>query len=155
MLKIGKLTDYGILVLDALAQVGAVKQSTEELAMATGLTVSTLRKVMKTLVDAGLVIARRGAHGGYKLARSPQQIRILDVVEAFEGPVALTECSQSASDCEIQSSCSLVSGWMGVNELLMQILSRVTLEDVRQQTLSQHLPSTLLDANQRIRLINL
>jgi Rrf2 family protein len=110
---------------------------------------------MKTLVDAGLVIARRGAHGGYKLARSPQQIRILDVVEAFEGPVALTECSQSASDCEIQSSCSLVSGWMGVNELLMQILSRVTLEDVRQQTLSQHLPSTLLDANQRIRLINL
>ena len=155
MLKIGKLTDYGILVLDALAQVGAVKQSTEELATATGLTVSTLRKVMKTLVDAGLVIARRGAHGGYKLARSPLQIRILDVVEAFEGPVALTECSQSASDCEIQSSCSLVSGWMGVNELLMQILSRVTLEDVRQQTLSQHLPSTLLDANQRIRLINL
>ena len=155
MLKIGKLTDYGTLVLDALAQAGSVQQSTESLAVATGLTVSTLRKVMKTLADAGLVIAKRGAHGGYRLARAPQQVRILDVVEAFEGPVALTECSQSGSDCDIQSSCSLASGWMGVNELLMQILARVTLEDVRQQTLAKHLPAQVLDSHQRIRLVNL
>ena len=62
---------------------------------------------MKALVDGGLVIARRGAKGGYRIARPPAQISIRDVVEAFEGPIALTECSQGHNVCDITDTCNL------------------------------------------------
>ena len=64
MLRIGKLTDYGLVVLNQLAKAGAMKLSTDDIAQATGLTVATVRKVMKAIVDAGLVIAQRGSKGG-------------------------------------------------------------------------------------------
>ncbi|PIQ39347.1 MAG: SUF system Fe-S cluster assembly regulator, partial [Thalassolituus sp. CG17_big_fil_post_rev_8_21_14_2_50_53_8] len=70
MLKIGKLTDYGVVVLNELAQAGAVKLSTDDITGLTGLALPTVRKVMKALVDSGLVIAQRGARGGYRLARA-------------------------------------------------------------------------------------
>lgn len=155
MLKIGKLTDYGVVVLDHLAQIGSVQQSTEEIADATILPQPTVRKVMKALVDAGLVIAKRGAKGGYRLARAPEQIRILDVVQAFEGPIALTECSVDEHHCDIIENCSLSSSWGGINKLLMQVLARVSLEDVRKPEMQGRLYRELVDHSQRIDLINL
>ena len=155
MLKIGKLTDYGVVVLDQLARAGSVKQSADELSDATGLPLATVRKVMKALVDAGLVLAQRGARGGYRLARAPEQIRVLDVVQAFEGPVALTECSVDDHQCDITAHCSLASNWGGINQLLMQVLARVTLEDVRNPVLQDRLYRDLIDQSARIQLVNL
>jgi len=155
MLKIGKLTDYGVVVLDQLARAGAVKQSTESIGEATGLPLPTVRKVMKALVDGGLVIAQRGSKGGYRLARAPEQIRILDVVQAFEGPVALTECSTEDHQCDITAHCSLSSSWGGINTLMMRVLARVTLEDIRKPELQDRLYRELTDQSDRIQLINL
>ena len=76
MLKISKLTDYGVVVLNELAQAGGVKLSTDDIACKTGLAMPTVRKVMKALVDSGLVLAQRGARGGYRIARAPGQIRM-------------------------------------------------------------------------------
>src|SRR5690554_7136021 len=87
------MTDYGVLVLNNMVDAGAVKLTTDDLVRATKLSIPTIRRVMKALSDAGLVIAQRGAKGGYRLARSAGQIRILDVVQAFEGPISLTECT--------------------------------------------------------------
>ncbi len=155
MLKIGKLTDYGVVVLDHLAHAGSVKQSSEDIAEATVLPIPTVRKVMKALADAGLVIAQRGAKGGYRLALAPEQIRILDVVQAFEGPVALTECSVDDHQCDIIENCSLSSSWGGINKLLMQVLARVTLEDVRKPEMQDRLHRDLVDPSGRINLVNL
>lgn len=155
MLKISKLTDYGVVVLDQLARAGSVKQSTDDIGEATALPLPTVRKVMKALADAGLVIAQRGAKGGYRIARAPEQIRILDVVQAFEGPVALTECSTDDHQCEIIEACSLSSSWGGINTLLMQVLARVTLEDVRNPQIQDRLYKDLIDQSHRIQLVNL
>lgn len=146
MLRISKLTDYGVLVLNQLTDVGAIKLSTEDLVAATSLSLPTVRKVMKTLVDGGLVSAQRGANGGYRLARAASQIRMLDVVQAFEGPIALTDCAGHEQSCEIVESCSLSAKWGGVNELLVQFLIRVTLQDLRSpERQEQLIQNTLAD----------
>ncbi|MBQ0728920.1 MAG: SUF system Fe-S cluster assembly regulator [Thalassolituus oleivorans] len=155
MLKISKLTDYGIVVLNHLAQSASLQQSTDDIGLATGLATATVRKVMKALADAGLVITRRGARGGYRLARSPLQVSVLDVVEAFEGPVALTECSTDDHHCDITENCSLASNWGGINQLLMQVLSRVTLEDLRNPQVQDRLYRELVQQSPRIQLLNL
>jgi FeS assembly SUF system regulator len=155
MLRIGKLTDYGLVVLNQLALVGAVKQSTDEIAQATGLTIATVRKVMKALVDAGLVNAQRGSKGGYRIALAPAQISVLDVVQAFEGPISLTECSADDNHCEITDSCSLSSNWTGINELLLRVLSGITLDDIRNPDVQDQLHSDIVDQLQRIQLVNL
>ncbi|WP_419811009.1 SUF system Fe-S cluster assembly regulator [Bacterioplanoides sp.] len=155
MLKIGKLTDYGIVVLDQLARAGSVKLSTENIVDSTGLPLPTVRKVMKALADSGLVIAQRGARGGYRLALAPSQIRILDVVQAFEGPVALTECSVDNHQCDITAHCSLSSSWGGINTLMMRVLARVTLDDIRKPEMQDRLYRDLVDQSDRIQLINL
>lgn len=131
MLRMSKFTDYGVLVLNAMAEVGALRLSTEDLANNTQLSVATVRKVMKTLVDHGFVLAQRGAGGGYRLARAASQIRILDIVEAFEGPIMIADCVDVDYECEVPN-CTLVNHWSGINKLLEQFLARVSLEDIRE-----------------------
>lgn len=155
MLRIGKLTDYGLVVLNQLALVGSVKQSTDDIAHATGLSVATVRKVMKAIVDAGLVIAQRGSKGGYRIALAPSQISVLDVVQAFEGPISLTECSADDSRCEIIDSCSLASNWTGINDLLLRVLEGITLDDIRNPDVQDKLHRDIVDQFQRIQLVNL
>lgn len=155
MLRISKLTDYGVLVLNELADVGAVQLSSEELAAKTGLSMPTVRKVMKALVDSGLVLAQRGARGGYRLSRAAAQIRILDVVQAFEGPVALTECSSDEDLCDITASCSLSSSWGGVNQLLIKVLTRVTLQDIRNPERQEQLVQSMVPMTSFIELVSL
>jgi FeS assembly SUF system regulator len=155
MLRIGKLTDYGLVVLDQLALAGSMKQSTDDIAQATDLTVPTVRKVMKAIVDAGLVIAQRGSKGGYRIARAPAQISLLDVVQAFEGPISLTECSADDNHCEITESCSLASNWTGINDILLRVLGGISLADMRNHDLQDQLHQDIVDQLQKIQLVNL
>lgn len=155
MLRMGKLTDYGIVVLNQLALSGSVQQSTEALMESTGLNRATVRKVMKYLADAGLVLTRRGAQGGYKIARPPRHIRVLDVVQAFEGNVALTECSHDEHDCDIENTCSLANRWVGINQLLIQLLSRISLADLQDPTLLNNLAKDMMANASQISLVNI
>ena len=155
MLKISKLTDYGVVVLNVLAEAGSVKLSGDDIASRTGLAMPTVRKVMKALADSGLVIAQRGARGGYRIARAPAQIRMLDIVQAFEGPVALTDCAADEDACDITHSCSLSSNWGGVNQLITQVLARVTLNDIRQPERQQQLVKEAVPLTSFIELVDL
>lgn len=154
MLRISKMTDYGVVVLNKMVDAGAVRLSTDDLVQATQLSMPTIRKVMKTLSDAGLVTAQRGAKGGYRLTRAAAQIRILDVVQAFEGPVSLTECAGEDVQCEIIDSCSLSPNWNGVNQLLIQVLSCISLQDLRQPHRQQQLIQSTLQMNSYIELVS-
>lgn len=154
MLRISKMTDYGVVVLNKMVDAGAVRLSTEDLLQATQLPMPTIRKVMKTLSDAGLVIAQRGAKGGYRLARAASQIRVLDIVQAFEGPISLTECSSDDAQCEIIDSCSLSTSWNGINQLLVQMLSSVSLQDLRRPDRQQQLLESTLPISPLIDLVN-
>jgi FeS assembly SUF system regulator len=130
VLRISKLTDYGTVVLAHLAGDPAAVCSAADVAAATGIGVPTVSKLLKSLARAGLVTSTRGANGGYKLARAPRDISAADVIDALEGPVSITECSASDSNCDYESVCNVGSSWQRINVAIRRSLEEVSLIDL-------------------------
>ncbi|MDB6164778.1 MAG: system Fe-S cluster assembly regulator [Xanthomonadaceae bacterium] len=127
MLRVTKLTDYATVVLTALAARPDLVLSAPELAEHAGLEIPTVAKLLKPLAQAGLVSAFRGAHGGYRLARPASDISLIDVVEAMEGPLGMTECSLHGGACGIEHSCGVRANWRRINDVVADALRSVTL----------------------------
>lgn len=127
MLRMGKLTDYATVVLASLAQEPARHRAAADLAESTRLKLPTVSKVLKGLQRAGLVISSRGAQGGYRLARPPEQITATQILDVFEGPIAITECSGAASRCGIERQCRVGGAWQRVNAAIRGALDDTTL----------------------------
>jgi FeS assembly SUF system regulator len=127
MLRVTKLTDYATLVLATLAEAPARVHSAAELAERARLELPTVSKVLKPLAHAGQVTGFRGASGGYKLARAPEKILLIEIVEAIEGKLGLTECSGEHSHCEYEPHCGTRGRWHKVNEVIAGALRGVSL----------------------------
>jgi FeS assembly SUF system regulator len=127
MLRMGKLTDYATVVLASLAQEPTRHRAAAELAERTRLGRPTVSKVLKELQRAGMVISSRGAHGGYRLARRPELITAAQILDIFEGPIAITECSGASSQCGIERLCRVGGAWQRVNAAIRRALDDVTL----------------------------
>jgi FeS assembly SUF system regulator len=130
MLRMGKLTDYATVVLANLAQEPARHRAATELADRTRLSRPTVSKVLKGLQRAGLVISSRGAQGGYRLARAPEQITAAQILDVFEGPIAITECSSASSQCGIERLCRVGGAWQRINAAIRRALEDVTLQQL-------------------------
>ena len=132
MLRISKLTDYGTLVLVHLAGYDkAALCSAPELAAGTGLALPTVQKVLKTLARAKLVTSARGADGGYRLAREPDDITAAEILDALEGPVAITECSDDDGHCELESSCQVGGAWQKISHAIRAAMTDIRLSDLQ------------------------
>ena len=130
MLRITKLTDYATVVLSTLAEAPARVHSAAELAERARLELPTVSKVLKPLAHAGLVTSFRGASGGYRLARPAERIQLIEIVEAIEGKLGLTECSGEHSSCEYEPHCGTRGHWHKVNEVIAGALRGVSLADM-------------------------
>lgn len=127
MLRVTKLTDYATVVLTVLAaRPGAILSATD-LADHSGLEPPTVSKVLKPLAQAGLVEGLRGVHGGYRLSRDAVDISLIEIVEAMEGPLAMTECSSADSHCGIAHQCGARANWRLINDVVADALRGVTL----------------------------
>lgn len=127
MLRLSKLTDYAVVLLARLedAEDGAV-MTAPGLAAATGLTEATVSKVLKLLSHGGLVEGRRGAAGGYRLTRELAETPLSKVIEAIDGPVALTACVDNAMGfCEVEAGCPVRGRWDPVNEAIRKALAGI------------------------------
>ena len=127
MLRVTKLTDYATVVLTVLAARQGQVLSAAELAEHSGLEQPTVSKLLKPLAQAGLVASQRGVHGGYRLSRDAAQISLIEIVEAMEGPLAMTECSQHESHCGIAHQCGVRANWRRINGLVVEALRSVSL----------------------------
>jgi FeS assembly SUF system regulator len=127
MLRVTKLTDYATVVLTVLAARPGDVLSAAELAEQAGLEVPTVAKLLKPLSQAGLVAAFRGSNGGYRLARDAADISLVEIVEAMEGPLGMTECSLHAGNCGIEHSCGVRANWRRINDVVADALRGVTL----------------------------
>ncbi|MEA5445532.1 SUF system Fe-S cluster assembly regulator [Gammaproteobacteria bacterium AB-CW1] len=130
MLKLSRLTDYATLVLAHLARHGESRHSAAEVAEQTGLAGPTVSKVLKALAREGLVSSTRGAAGGYALARPAREISAANIIDAIEGPVAVTECSHEDGDCSLESICGVGQGWQKINSVIRRTLEGITLEEL-------------------------
>lgn len=127
MLRISKLTDYGTVILAHLASQPDRQLAAAEVAECTRIALPTVSKVLKTLQRSGLVTSTRGSHGGYQLARPAAEITAAKILDALEGPFAITECSGQHSSCGIESNCRVGHVWQRVNGAIRRALNDVTL----------------------------
>lgn len=131
MIRVAKLTDYGIALMTRLAQAPAGSATARDLAEALGLPLPTVSKLLKLLARQELLSSQRGAKGGYSLARRPEEITLAELVGALEGPLAVTECSAEAGcACELETVCDVKDNWNWINQQVMAALENVTLREM-------------------------
>ena len=127
MLRLSKLTDYGTVVLSEMAKEPTRLHSAAELAAHSHLAVTTVSKLLKHFARAGLVKSHRGAHGGYTLAHAPESITAVQIIDAIEGPVAITQCSLSHNQCGIEAVCGIGHNWQRISLAIRDALRTVSL----------------------------
>lgn len=130
MIRIGKLTDYAMLIMSQMAREPDSVLSATSLADALHLAPPTVSKILKMLADAGFVSSVRGADGGYHLAREATTITVADIIAAMEGELAMTECCEGAGLCTIDSMCTMQKNWKKINKMVQLLLGRFTLRDM-------------------------
>lgn len=133
MLRISKLTDYGTVVLACLASLPDRRLTASEVAERTRLAAPTVSKLLKSFHRAGLVTSARGAHGGYQLARPASTISAASIIDAIEGPVAITECSGNHSACDLETVCSTGGSWQRINAAIRNSLDGISLAQLSGQ----------------------
>jgi FeS assembly SUF system regulator len=143
MLRMSKLTDYGTMVLAQLAASAPGWTTAAQVADATHLGQPTVSKLLKSLVHSGLVVSSRGVQGGYALARPAAAISAAEILDALEGPVALTECSASHGVCDLESYCRVGTAWQRINHSIRKALDGISLADL--QTRREPLPDLRTD----------
>jgi FeS assembly SUF system regulator len=127
MLRIGKLTDYATVILATLAGDRTRVLNAGTLAERTHIAAPTVAKLLKQMHRAGLVNSTRGTRGGYELARSPDNISAAAILDALEGPIALTDCSVGTGHCCLEQSCQVGRTWQRLNVAIRKSLSEISL----------------------------
>ncbi|WP_298306596.1 SUF system Fe-S cluster assembly regulator [uncultured Erythrobacter sp.] len=144
-MRLSNLTDYAIITMvQAATHCGDGRVSAAELANETGLPVPTVQRLVSKLTAASLLRSVRGAGGGLQLGRPAAAITVADIVEAVEGPIALTACLDNG-DCDYEAGCNMKPHWPMINAKLRGALAEITLDDLRADP-SQTIPQKELTA---------
>ncbi|MEL6709133.1 MAG: Rrf2 family transcriptional regulator [Pseudomonadota bacterium] len=142
-MRLSNLADYAVITMSqAATHCGAAslvdadnkrrgRVSAAELASETGLPVPTVQRLVSKLTAAGLLRSVRGAKGGLQLGRPAAAITVADIVEAVEGPIALTACIEDASGCDYEAGCRMKPHWPIINTALRDALAGITLDTLR------------------------
>jgi len=134
-MRLTHLADYAVVIMTAAARrEGGARLSAAELAGETGVPLPTAQKLMGKLACAGLLTSARGAGGGFTLSRGVTEISLADIVEAVEGPIAMTQCSGSdeVSDCALDAHCRVKPHMGIVGAKVRGALHAVTLQELAQ-----------------------
>jgi len=136
MLRITRQSDYGIVLMTHLAErEAAVAEGSvlnaRDLARATKLPLPTVSKILKGLARGGLLLSHRGVKGGYSLARPAGAISVEEIIRTLEGPIAITECLDHASEeCGIEFSCPVRTNWQRINQAVRDALKDIPLSEM-------------------------
>jgi FeS assembly SUF system regulator len=131
VLRVSKITDYGIVILSHLAsEPEGSTHNARELAAEARLPFPVVSKTLKQLARAGLLASQRGSKGGYTLARSPDAITLADAITALEGPIGLMECSVHVGQCSQESTCVVRGPWQRVHEAIRESLEKITISEL-------------------------
>lgn len=138
MLKINRQTDYAVRVVLALAKQGqGAKRSTAEIQQEMLIPKAFMSRIVARLSRAGLVNTFPGRDGGLMLPRPASQITLKDIVEAFEGPILLSQCLQvkGEDDCPFQVNCPVRPKWGRVQVAMLREMASITFEDLVNEAL--------------------
>ena len=134
MIRLGKLTDYGLVLMTHMArQQDRPLHTARDLAAENALPLPTVSKLLKQLLQAKLLVSHRGIKGGYSLARTAREITVAEIIAALEGPIALTECSTDVIGlCDFEARCPIRSNQQIISKAVSGALERLMLSDLVQ-----------------------
>jgi FeS assembly SUF system regulator len=134
VIRLAKLTDYGIVLMTIIARGNSARVHTaRDLAEQSHLPLPTVSKLLKQLLQSGLLVSHRGIKGGYSLSKEPAEISVAEIISAIEGPIALTECSTDVTGlCDLERSCPTRRNQRLISEVVRGALEKVTLLDLVQ-----------------------
>lgn len=139
MLKLGRMTDYAVMVMGHMARRRGELQTTADVVLCTGLPVPTVSKLLHRLAELGLLVAIRGRNGGYRMDRETADISVAEIIAGFEGPVALTDClPEGGGLCDFEDRCQVGGRWTTVARAVQQVLDDLTLADMLETVSSRH-----------------
>jgi len=131
MIRLSRLADYAIVIMTPMSGADAPLYSAQNLADRTSLSVPTVSKILKILLRAKLLTSSRGSRGGYRIARPADEITMTDIIEAVDGPIALTDCvTDDDEPCAIQSCCPTQQAWSQINRTIRESLNDLSLADI-------------------------
>ncbi len=132
MLELSRKSDYALRAVLFLARLSPDRYSrVGEISKVRDIPQAFLAQILPLLANRGVVKSQQGAHGGYSLARTPEEITFLEVIEAVEGPLRLNKCTgDQHEDCSILESCEMHSVWNAAQKRTVEFLQNVTMADV-------------------------
>jgi len=130
MIKLSKLTDYGVAIMAYMSQDPARLYPATDLSEELGLGKETVSKCLKLLSKADLLKSKRGASGGYVLTRPAAEISVTDVINALEGPIQLTDCIDGSGPCSLEHTCPTKGRWDKINATIVAALSKVSIQEM-------------------------
>lgn len=131
MFKLNRLTDYAVVVMSQMALGRDEIRRVSDIARESAVPQPTVAKILNHLAKADLVTPYRGATGGYMLSRAPDEIAVSEIIEALEGPIALTACVEGTADiCNVEARCPLRGHWNRVNQAIKDALDKVSLAEL-------------------------
>ena len=132
MIRLGKLTDYGLVLMSYVAKGGEQGLHTARgLAAQSKLPLPTVSKLLKVLLQNGFLVSHRGTRGGYSLARPAQEISVAEMISALEGPIGLTECTTDVTGiCDLEPSCPIKMNQRMISQVVRGALEKLSLADL-------------------------
>ena len=130
-LRFTSAADYATRAMIHLACLPDGRQALrDDIATAEKIPSSFMAKILRSLVRAQILRSARGVNGGFSLAKKTQDITLLEIIEAVEGPISLTQCSSDPPSCDIAVDCPAAPVWLNVQNNMRTILAGTTLEDL-------------------------
>jgi Rrf2 family protein len=132
MLELSRKSDYALRAVIYLARISDDRFGrVSEIAKAKDIPQAFLAQILPLLANRGLVKSQQGAHGGYALARAPESISFLDIIESVEGPLRLNKCVEGQhDDCTILDNCEMQHVWNQAQSQIVEFLRGVTMKDM-------------------------
>ncbi len=119
MFRLNRLTYYAVVIMMQMTHKPQEVYTAAQIAADTGIPLPTV------------AASRRGALGGYTLSHSGDDITVAEIIQALEGPIALTACVEgSGHHCEVETLCPMRGHWERVNHAIRSALEQVTLTDM-------------------------
>ena len=145
MLRLSKKTDYALIALKDLASNPAgASSSAREIAARYNIPVELMAKVLQRLARRGLLASHHGKRGGYDLARPANMISVADVIQAVDGPVAVTACSDIDESCEQYSTCNVRDPLWRLKDRIVRTLAEFTIDELAREEHEDLLPVEVL-----------
>jgi Rrf2 family protein len=136
MLRLSKKADYALMAMKHLAlRVDAVAASAREIAEQYDIPVELMAKVLQRLAKKGLLVSQQGTRGGYTLARPAALISVADVIQAVDGPLAVTACSADDENCDQYSKCNIRDPLWRIKDRILTALATCSIFEMASDTI--------------------